>query len=113
MNDTRLNQQQRVLDLLFGANGAGVPLPHNLELRILQFGARILGLRRAGYRVVNRTANVDGQKHSWYRLEPGSPSPRTTAVCSGKIGPGGHQPPSLFEWDRANKEVSRANEARS
>jgi hypothetical protein len=74
---SRASQRARILALLTSARGAWVPLPTILELKISQFGARIFELRRLGLRIVNRTSNIDGVKHSWYRLEPGpvAPSP--------------------------------------
>jgi hypothetical protein len=80
------SQQSRLLDTLASVRGEWVPLPRILELKISQFGARILELRRLGYRIVNRTENVNGKRHSWYRLEPGSRDsgikPERTAVSS-------------------------------
>lgn len=61
-------QRDRVLNLLREANGEWVSLTRILELRIAQFGARILELRRAGHNIENRTEEVDGETHSWYRL---------------------------------------------
>jgi len=65
-------QRDRVLDLLREANGEWVSLTRILELRIAQFGARILELRRAGYNIENRTEEVAGETHSWYRLVRGN-----------------------------------------
>jgi hypothetical protein len=66
---TARTQRERILQLLCDARGEWVPLPNILELKISQFGARILELRRSGLRITNRTKNIDGQKHSWYRIE--------------------------------------------
>ena len=33
----------------------------------LQYGARILELRREGMNIINRTQAVNGQKHSWFK----------------------------------------------
>jgi hypothetical protein len=43
-------------------------------LKISQFGARILEARRLGFQIENKTENVGGKKHSWYRivLTPGN-----------------------------------------
>jgi hypothetical protein len=65
----RDTQRAQIHALLIEARGAEVPLPQILDLKISQFGARILELRREGHKIINRTANIDGQKHSWYRLE--------------------------------------------
>lgn len=81
--EVRATQRDQILRLLVQAGGAEVPLPRILELKISQFGARILELRRAGYHIVNRTANVDGKRLSWYRLVETSsrstPAPAATA----------------------------------
>ncbi len=80
MKDSGATQRGQILDLLIAARGDWVPLPRILELKISQFGARILELRRLGFHIVNRTQNANGQKHSWYRLEsaPKSPKPNST-----------------------------------
>ena len=73
-------QHSRILRLLIDARGQWVPLPQILELRISQFGARILELRRAGFDIENRTEQIDGARHSWYRLVsspmPAAPVPK-------------------------------------
>lgn len=67
-------QQARILRLLLDAKGSWVPLPKILELRISQFGARILELRRAGFDIENKTERDDsGVVHSWYRLVSDAP----------------------------------------
>ena len=75
MSDARNTQRAKILAELVSAHGEWVPLPTILALKISQFGARMFELRRLGFRIVNRTSNVDGIKHSWYRLEPGSVAP--------------------------------------
>ena len=73
MKDARSTQRVKILKVLISARGDWVPLPTILELKISQFGARIFELRRLGVRIVYRTSNVDGVKHSWYRLDPKPP----------------------------------------
>lgn len=73
---SRRNQQHKILELLAAARGNWVPLPQMLALKISQFGARILELRREGHIIRNKTEHKDGQVLSWYRLEP-------TLGCSG------------------------------
>ena len=68
--NSRATQCDRLLQFLASAHGDWIPLPQILELKISQFGARLLELRRLGYHIVNRTETVNGKKHSWYRLEP-------------------------------------------
>jgi hypothetical protein len=60
-------QRHKILSLL--QSKTEVSLPEILDLRISQFGARILELRREGYNIINRTKVIDGVKCSWYRLE--------------------------------------------
>jgi hypothetical protein len=45
-----------------------VPLPEILALGIVQYNARIFELRRLGFRIKNRTQEINGVKHSWFRL---------------------------------------------
>ena len=68
--DIRKTQRNRLLDVFTKAHGAEISLPEILELRISQFGARILELRREGHVIKNRTEYRDGKILSWYRLEP-------------------------------------------
>lgn len=67
-------QRERLLRLLEENCGEWVPLPRILELRIAQYSARILELRRElepkGWRIENRTRRVDGAVRSWFRLVP-------------------------------------------
>ncbi len=64
-------QSARLLEL-FEAAGVGewVGLPKILRLRIAQFGARILELRRRGYVIENKMEYnpLSQQEESWYRL---------------------------------------------
>lgn len=68
-------QRARILRLLLDAHGAWVPLPEIMACAA-QYNARILELRRLGFSVENRTENVDGSRHSWFRLVA---SPTTAA----------------------------------
>jgi hypothetical protein len=60
----RKNQRERLLALLHCHQGEWVPLPAILDLRISQYGTRILELRRAGHVIESR--QLDGQ--SSFRL---------------------------------------------
>lgn len=62
------SQCGRILGVLRAARGAWVPLPKIVECAA-QYNARIFELRRVGYRITNRTREVDGERHSWFRLE--------------------------------------------
>ena len=66
-------QRVRIYNLLKTSQGRWVPLPDILALGCAQYGARILELRREGYRIINRTevvrdlygANI---RHSYFML---------------------------------------------
>jgi hypothetical protein len=65
----RETQCNRILVLLLAANGAWVPLPEILDLRIAMYTTRILELRRAGHVIENKIeTDANGRKRSWYRL---------------------------------------------
>ena len=80
-------QRSRILELLTSAGGTWVPLPKILELKISQFGARILELRRSGLKIENRTETIDGQRYSWYRLELGSSASPNSARSGTNAAP--------------------------
>jgi hypothetical protein len=67
MRDARATQRGRILELLIAANGDWVSLPKITECAA-QYNARIL--RRLGFRITNRTREMSGQRHSWFRIEP-------------------------------------------
>ena len=70
----RLTREAKLLALLKANKGNPVSLPEIMHAGGAQFGARILGLRRRGFRIENRMEHAaDGQVHSWYilRAEPG------------------------------------------
>ncbi len=64
----RRSQDVRILKLLIDAHGAEVPLP-NIMRCAAQYNACIHGLRKAGFRILQRSENCNGILHSWYRLE--------------------------------------------
>jgi hypothetical protein len=68
----KLSQRARLIRLLLSAPEIG--LPSILELQIAQFGARIKELRDLGFDIKNRTASINGQTHSWYRLAFDAPA---------------------------------------
>jgi hypothetical protein len=53
---------------LIDACGGWVPLPDILALGIALYNARIFELRRLGFFIENRTEEIDGVRHSWFRL---------------------------------------------
>jgi hypothetical protein len=69
-------QRSAILRLLIDARGAWVPLPKIMACAA-QYNSRLLELRRLGFNVENRTENVDGARHSWFRLltSPAPPAP--------------------------------------
>lgn len=68
MKDSRATQCGRILELLIAARGDWVSLPKITECAA-QYNARIFELRRLGFRITNRTREMSGQRHSWFRLE--------------------------------------------
>ena len=64
----RRTQAARVLRLLIQARNSDVPLPVIMRCAA-QYNNRIHHLRRAGFRIVNRSETQGGVIHSWYRLE--------------------------------------------
>ena len=74
MKDSRGTQRGMILDLLISARGDWVPLPKITDCAA-QYNARIFELRRLGFRIKNRTQEVNGAKHSWFRLESGPVQP--------------------------------------
>jgi hypothetical protein len=65
---SRASQRERILELLLAARGDWVSLPQ-VQACAAQYNARVFELRRLGYRITNRTREVDGRRHSWFRLE--------------------------------------------
>lgn len=94
MKTERQTQRDRIVRLLVEARGEWVALSQILELGIAQYGARIFELRRAGFRIENRTERdpSTGAVHSWFRL-PGPPEPTSAKVVPEKPGAS----PSRFE----------------
>src|SRR5580704_10388945 len=61
-------QRGEILGLLIKAHGDWVPLPQ-VTACAAQYNARVYELRRLGFKIVNRARDVDGVRHSWFRLE--------------------------------------------
>lgn len=67
----RETQRARIRDLLVAAHGDWVPLPQIMKCAA-QYNARIHELRRMGVCIPPpRTETINGQKHTWYRIEFG------------------------------------------
>jgi hypothetical protein len=71
-------QRGRILGVLIAAKGDWVPLPRIAELAA-QYNARIFECRRLGFKILNRTAERDGERRSWFRLISGPPQADTSA----------------------------------
>lgn len=63
-------QRGRILELLISARGDWVPLPKITECAA-QYNSRIHELRHLGFLIENRTKEIDGVRHSWFRLVRG------------------------------------------
>jgi hypothetical protein len=72
MDDSRGTRRGRILQVLIAARGDWVPLPR-ITACATQYNARFFELRRMGLKIVNRIRDVDGVRHSWFRLESGCP----------------------------------------
>jgi hypothetical protein len=68
VRDSRSGQRTKILELLISARGDWVSLPRIMDCAA-QYNARIFELRRLGFRITNRTQDVNGSRHSWFRLE--------------------------------------------
>jgi hypothetical protein len=60
-------QRVAILRLLIDARGSWVPLPEILACAA-QYNARIFELRRLGFAIENKTEEINGLRHSWFRL---------------------------------------------
>jgi hypothetical protein len=65
------SQRARILRLLMEARGGWVPSPE-IAACAQQYNSRLFDLRRLGFRIENRTEEIDGARHSWFRLVPTS-----------------------------------------
>jgi hypothetical protein len=65
------SQRARILRLLIEARDGWVPSPE-IAACAQQYNARLFELRRLGFRIENRTEEIDGARHSWFRLVPTS-----------------------------------------
>lgn len=64
---SRDTQRGRILHLLESRRGEWVP-SYELSDIALQYGARVLELRRAGYQIENKAQHVNGEVHGAFRL---------------------------------------------
>jgi len=70
--DSRSTQRAKILAELVSARGDWVPL-YRVTQHAAQYNAWVYELRRMGFVIRNRTREVDGMRHSWFRLESGPP----------------------------------------
>jgi hypothetical protein len=72
----------RILGRLIAAHGAEVPL-YEISSLAAQYNARIWSLRKMGFVIENRTQEIDGVRHSFFRLvsSPAQASPATHAAA--------------------------------
>jgi hypothetical protein len=82
--NTQRTQRSRLLGLLVAARGGEVSLRQILDLRISQFGSRLLELRALGFEILNRMEIVGGEKRSWYRLVSGPSVPMPVPTATGQ-----------------------------
>jgi hypothetical protein len=96
------SQRGAILGLLVSARGSWVPLPE-IAACACQYGARLLELRRLGFKIENRTQTVAGQRHSWFRLLPSEQAKAIPRAFTGTSTPGPAAPAVqelLLDWHR-------------
>ena len=65
-----MSQRERIKQLFLSKPNEWIPLPTFLDMRISQYGARIMELRRRGMTILNKTARVNRETHSWFKYVP-------------------------------------------
>ena len=66
----KTTQRARLKELFESRPGQWISLREILDMRIGQYNARLLELRRSGMNISNRVKIVDGQHHSCYCYTP-------------------------------------------
>ena len=77
MKDSRNTQRAKILAELVSAHGEWVPLPRVTQ-HASQYNARVYELRRMGFTIENKTQDLAGVRHSWFRLESSPANIRIT-----------------------------------
>ena len=102
---SRATQRGQILALLIATRGNWVPLP-KVQACAAQYNARIFELRRLGFRIANKTRDVNGQRHSFFRLvsRPATPTLPTkkdlvTPTTSGSFPEFGSLAPESYGVD--------------
>jgi hypothetical protein len=81
------SQRARILRLLIEARGGWVPSPE-IAACAQQYNSRVFDLRRLGFRIENCTEEIDGARHSWFRLVPtSSAAPAAAAERADVVSP--------------------------
>jgi hypothetical protein len=52
-----------------------------------QYNSRVFDLRRLGFRIENRTEEIDGARHSWFRIVPTSSAAPAAAERADVVSP--------------------------
>lgn len=80
---SKATQRAEILQLLIAARGEWVSL---LEIRncACQYNARILELRRLGFRIENKIREISGKRLSWFRLS-NSPTKAAPVAVAGPV----------------------------
>jgi len=65
-----MSQCQRIRELFYRQPNEWIPLTIFLDMRISQYGARIMELRRSGMVILNKTKRVGHETHSWFKYVP-------------------------------------------
>ena len=65
-----MTQKERLANLFITRPWEWIDLPEILDMKISQFGARILELRRDGMNIENKKEHQNGQVFSSYRYLP-------------------------------------------
>ena len=66
----KATQRQKLLELLQSRPNQWIPLPEIMRLGLAQYNARILELRHSGYKIENKIQDIEGIRHSWFKLVP-------------------------------------------
>lgn len=74
-------QRAKILAELVSAHDDWVPL-YRVTQYAAQYNARVYELRRMGHVIRNRTREIDGVRHSWFRLEPATSKPIPAPVAT-------------------------------
>lgn len=90
-------QRDKILGVLISARGGWVPLGEIMQ-HAAQYNARLFELRRLGFHIENRIRDMDGTRHSWFRLAKASkaigslePPPAPRRAIQQALFPSQHQ----------------------